>query len=137
MVIGKQRALSLDILAYPNHRQRYRYSCLQTTVVAREYAMLSTRFNTCPPYFKVESKITRDVAAQCSLFPYIWRDAFSEFTLHVIVFIFLFVFQRSTFVGYAWSFGFLIPATTANDLRLQRIFYPRLYPLHLFSYLNS
>ena len=29
------------------------------------------------------------------------------------------------------------PATTANDLRLRRIFYPRLYPLHLFSYLNS
>ena len=31
---------------------------------------------------------------------------------------------------------FFIPATTANDLRLRRIFYPRLYPLHLFSYLN-
>ena len=27
-------------------------------------------------------------------------------------------------------------ATTANDLRLRRIFYPRFYPLHLFSYLN-
>jgi len=27
--------------------------------------------------------------------------------------------------------------TTANDLRLLRIFYPRFYPLHLFSYLNS
>ena len=27
--------------------------------------------------------------------------------------------------------GFFIPATTANDLRLRRIFYPRLYPLHL------
>ena len=32
---------------------------------------------------------------------------------------------------------FFIPATTANDLRLQRIFYPRVYPLHLFSCLNS
>ena len=33
---------------------------------------------------------------------------------------------------------FFIPAaTTANDLRLRRIFYPRCYPLHLFSYLNS
>ena len=32
---------------------------------------------------------------------------------------------------------FFIPATTANDLRLWRIFYPRFYPLHLFSYLNS
>ena len=32
---------------------------------------------------------------------------------------------------------FFIPAITANDLRLRRIFYPRFYPLHLFSYLNS
>ena len=45
-------------------------------------------------------------------------------------------FQRSTFVGSAWSFRFSIPATTANDLRLRRIFYPRFYPLHLFSCLN-
>ena len=41
------------------------------------------------------------------------------------------------FLGSAWSFVFFIPVTTANDLRLRRIFYPRLYPLHLFSYLNS
>jgi len=27
---------------------------------------------------------------------------------------------------------FFILATTANDLRLRRIFYPRFYPLHLF-----
>ena len=27
----------------------------------------------------------------------------------------------------AWSFGFFIPATTANDLQLRRIFYPRFY----------
>ena len=32
---------------------------------------------------------------------------------------------------------FFTPATTAKDLRLRRIFYPRFYPLHLFSYLNS
>ena len=32
---------------------------------------------------------------------------------------------------------FFIPATTANDLRLWRIFYHRFYPLQLFSYLNS
>ena len=38
------------------------------------------------------------------------------------------------FVGSAWSFGFFIRATTANDLRLWRIFYPKYYPLHLFSY---
>ena len=45
--------------------------------------------------------------------------------------------KHLTFVGSSWSFGFFIPATTANDLRLRRIFYPRFYPLHLFSYLNS
>ena len=33
--------------------------------------------------------------------------------------------------------SFFIPATTVNDLRLRRIFNPRFYPLHLFSYLNS
>ena len=32
---------------------------------------------------------------------------------------------------------FFIPATTANDLRLRRIFNPRFYPLHVFTYLNS
>ena len=25
------------------------------------------RFDTCPPYFKVESKITRDIVTQCLL----------------------------------------------------------------------
>jgi len=44
-------------------------------------------------------------------------------------------FWCSTFVCSAWSFGFFIPATTANDLRLRRIFHPRFYPLHYF--LNS
>ena len=53
------------------------------------------------------------------------------------LFLFCFVFKRSTFVDSAWSFVFFIPTTAANDLRLQRIFYPRCYPLHLFSYLNS
>jgi len=33
-------------------------------VVARENAVLSMRFNTCPPYFKVESKFTGEFAAQ-------------------------------------------------------------------------
>ena len=37
----------------------------------------------------------------------------------------------------AWSFGVSIHATTANDLRHRRIFHPRLYTLHLFSYNNS
>ena len=50
--------------------------------------------------------------------------------------LFFYFFERSTFVGSVWSFGVFIPVTTANDLRLRRIFYPRFYPLH-FSYLNS
>jgi len=33
-------------------------------------SVLLTQFNTCPPYSKVESKITRDFAAQCSLFTF-------------------------------------------------------------------
>ena len=41
------------------------------------------------------------------------------------------------FVVSTWSFGFFITTTTANDLRLWRIFYPSFCPLHLFSYLNS
>ena len=45
--------------------------CVYTTLFTREYSVLSTRFNTCPPYFKVESKITRDFAVQYSLFTYI------------------------------------------------------------------
>ena len=52
-------------------------------------------------------------------------------------FLFACLKERSTFVGSAWSFGFFIPAKTVNDLRLRRMFYPRLYPLNLFSYLNS
>ena len=58
-------------------------------------------------------------------------------TLLMNTIIWTFFIQRSTFVGSAWSFFFFIPAKTANDLRLWRIFYPRFYPLHLFSYLNS
>ena len=45
---------------------------------------------------------------------------------------FLCFFSVRHFVGSAWSFGFFIPTTTANDLRLRRIFYPRFYPLHYF-----
>ena len=54
------------------------------------------------------------------------------------MFLFCLAFDWCRFCGSAWSFGFfLIPATTANDLRLRNIFYPRYYPLHLCSYLNS
>ena len=38
---------------------------------------------------------------------------------------------------YFLAFDFSIPATTVNDLRLRRIFYPRFYPLQFVSYLIS
>ena len=60
----------------------------------------------------------------------------NDSNLLLSIFLFLnfskYFFWRSTFVGSVWSFGFSIPATTANDLRLRRIFYPRFYPLHFF-----
>ena len=43
-----------------------------------------------------------------------------------LVFIFLPFFKRSTFVGSAWSFGFFIPATTANDLNFEGFTIPDL-----------
>jgi len=46
-----------------------------------------------------------------------------------------FIFLAFDFVGSVWSFDFFTITTTANDLRLRRIFYPRFN--HLFSYLDS
>ena len=60
--------MSLNISRIPTICSVIGYSSVYTTVVAREYSVLSTQFNTCPPYFKVESKITHDFAAQCSMF---------------------------------------------------------------------
>ena len=51
------------------------------------------------------------------------------------VFLF-FVSLAFDFCRFCMVIRFFIPATMVNDLRLRRIFYPRLYPLHLFSYLN-
>ena len=51
--------------------------------------------------------------------------------------IFLYFFLAFDFCRFCAVNRFFHPATTANDLRLRRIFYPRLYPLHLFSYLYS
>ena len=51
-----------------------------------------------------------------------------------VLFFFYLAFTFCLFCMVIWFFS---PATTANDLRLWRIFYPRFYPLQLFSYLNS
>ena len=66
--IGDQLALSLYIWHIPIKGSVIAYSCESTAVVSHEYSVLSTGFNNCQPYFKEESKITRDLAAQCSLF---------------------------------------------------------------------
>ena len=68
-----------------------------------------------------------EIALQISTFPLVLQ-------LVRTVGFFLCVRLLSVLRGHA---VFSIPATTANDLRLQRIFYPRFYPLHLFFYLNS
>ena len=52
----------------------------------------------------------------------------------LLIFVFFSVRFLSVLRGHSF---FPIPATTANDLPLRRIFYPRFYSLHLFSYLNS
>ena len=54
----------------------------------------------------------------------------------MLFFVFLFFFSRrllSVLRGHSVCSS---PATTANDLRLRRIFYPRFYTLHLFTYLQ-
>ena len=56
------------------------------------------------------------------------------YKLHSVVFCGIFNVRLCRFCVVIW---FFIPATTANDLRPRRIFYPRCYPLHLFSYLTS
>ena len=61
-----------------------------------------------------------------------------EILIYFYLFIYFYIFfSVRLFVGFASSFGFFIPSTTANDIRLRRIFSPRSYPLHLFFYLNS
>ena len=44
--------------------------------------MLLSRFNTCTPYFKVESKITLDFEAQCSLFTFFIMNLLLLFHAH-------------------------------------------------------
>ena len=98
---------------------------------------------TCPPHLIVWLNTLQIIKCHLVLQPKpLTRDdrlseVFVLWTLLLSLLFFLVFFKRSTFVASAWSFGFFIPATMANDLRLGRIFYPRFYPLHLFSYLNS
>ena len=52
------------------------------------------------------------------------------------IYIGIFIFLAFDFCRFCVVIRFFTPATTANDLRPRRIFYPRFYPLHLFSCLN-
>ena len=58
-------------------------------------------------------------------YPLVW---FAKSSCHFLAF---------DFCRFCMVIRFFIPATTANDLRLRRIIYPRFYQLHFFSYLNS
>ena len=55
----------------------------------------------------------------------------THITVRCCCFVFLF-FKHSTFAGSAWSFGFFIPATTANNLRLRRISIPDIIHYSIF-----
>ena len=54
--------------------------------------------------------------------------------LIVNIFIFKIIFLAIDFVSSAWSIGFFIPATTANDLRLRKISIPDL--IHYIIFLS-
>ena len=80
------------------------------------------------------------VSATCSCARCDYMVCLNVLTYRLKTFFFFFFF----FLILAFDFSlfcviirFFIPATTANDLRLRVIFYPRFYPLHLFSYLSS
>ena len=61
----------------------------------------------------------------------------SEQLCFLFFYFYYYYFLAIDFCRFCVVIRFFIPATTANDLRLRRIFYPRFYPLHLFSVLNS
>jgi len=66
-LLGKQRALSLDIWPVPNIDSAIGYFRVETiVVVACEYAVFQLGLTLVRP--KVESNINRDFAAQCSMF---------------------------------------------------------------------
>ena len=56
----------------------------------------------------------------------------------VPILFFIIIYYCSTFVGSAWSFVFFSsPPQRPMTSDFEGILYPRFYPLHLFSYLNS
>ena len=53
-------------------------------------------------------------------------------TCSLLLYILMYFISSFDFCRFCVVIRFFIPATTANDLRLRRIFYPRFNPLHLF-----
>ena len=91
-------------------------TCIQITGVAIvgisamcKYILQSMTRQGCILKNSVSFLITQYLLLVSMLFVYIYNLVSDFFWIY---------FQRSTFVGSAWSFCFFIPATTANDLRL-------------------
>ena len=70
-------------------------------------------------FFYVGYKFVFCLFTFCSLFVICWFSVCTVFYLFVHRLLYLYVcymFVISCFCRFAWSFGFFIPATTANDL---------------------
>ena len=74
------------------------------------------------------------IVGKCNLIFYKFNHLSLICSLHFTLNDFFLAFD---FCQFCVVIRLFIPATTANDLRLRRIFYPKFYPLHIFSYLNS
>ena len=102
---------------------------LYSTVLTKQLIFTDTWFN-----YVYMINVNRYVLCTTIMFERASLCDFQPLAIYVLTTSFL--FKGSTVVCSAWSFVFY-PATTANDLRLRRIFYPRFCLLHLFFYLNS
>ena len=138
--IGKHGALSLEVtcdstLKYGRHVlnrvERTGYSRATTIVYTHEYPLTLAKVET-GQMSRLNARCLPIVAnIRCIV---LQRESLFRCYLYIYIYIFFSVRLLSVLRGHS---GFFILATTANDLRLRRIFYPRFNPLHLCSYLNS
>ena len=75
----------------------------------------------------------------CNLFSWVNQFCILEYISKSVTLqdIYILLFLSLDFCRFCVVSHFFIPATTANDLRLRSIFYPRFYPLHFFPHLIS
>ena len=100
-------------------------------VSIQHYLLYTVSMPSCWPQLYYNGD--RNVEQVCCFIARLYLDMSQWISANIICCCLVFDFFRSRVV-----IRFFIPATTANDLRLQRIFYSRCYPLHcIFSYLNS